>query len=104
MSQSEKPPVPVQTLSYADPGLRRREWIDRFRRVFHARQVTFAAGLAFALGAIGYAVGEQTNTLSETPVCAVIGGLLMGLAIPIPRYGLPRTRQGSPAPEEPDGN
>ena len=75
-------PVP---LGYADPILQRRQFLRVLWRTLHVRQLGFAAGLAFALGGFGYAVGDVTNTNSETPVCATVGGILVGLSIPIPR-------------------
>ena len=74
-------------LAYADPALRRQQRIDAargfLRQAFNIRQLVFAAGMALTLGSLGYAVGNYTRTLSETPVCTTIGGLLLGFAIPI---------------------
>jgi hypothetical protein len=86
MSQADKARAPVEPLSYADPALRRQQWFEVLGRTFHVRQIVFATGMALVLGALGYAAGDYTHTNSETPVCTAIGGLLMGLAVPIPRH------------------
>ena len=85
MTEGDRTP-PAPPLDYADPALRRAAWWETLGRTFHARQVVFACGMATALGALGYAAGDYTSTNSETPVVTAIGGLLMGLAVPIPRH------------------
>ncbi len=80
--ESLRPPV---QLGYADPVLQRRQLFQVLFRALHVRQVGFAAGLALASGGLGYAIGDLTNTNSETPVCMTAGGILVGLSIPIPR-------------------
>jgi hypothetical protein len=56
------------------------------RVVFHCvgglRQLVFAAGIACALGGLGVAV---TGSLGEGPLCMSVGGVLIGLAIPLRR-------------------
>jgi len=78
------------TLAYAEPALTQE---DRSRRAsFYVRsvlrgwrQIGFACGLAFVLGGAGYAIGDATNTNSETPCCMAFGGFLIGISIPLRR-------------------
>jgi len=78
----------VATLEYAGPATH-PTWgqraYNRFRRLGGWRQLALGVGCAFVTGAFGYAYGHRTHTLSETPVCAAIGGLLIGLSIPVNR-------------------
>lgn len=85
MTQTEPTPA-AQPLGYADSALRRMERREAFGREFHVRQLMFACGMALTLGAFGYAAGRYTRTNSETPFCTTMGGLLIGVAVPIPRH------------------
>ena len=81
-------PTPVAALEYARPSThltRGQRAFNRFHRLGGWRQLALGVGCAFVTGAFGYAYGHRMHTLSETPVCAAFGGLLIGLAIPVKR-------------------
>jgi hypothetical protein len=85
VTQTE-PTAAAQPLAYEDPDLRHLERREAFGREFHFRQLIFACGMALTLGGFGYAAGRYTRTNSETPFCTTMGGLLIGIAVPIPRH------------------
>jgi hypothetical protein len=66
----------------AASSIARRDARVVFHRIGGLRQLVFAAGMACALGGLGLAV---TGSLGEGPLCMSVGGVLIGLAIPLGR-------------------
>ncbi len=82
-----EPPKSVEPLNYAEPStgsLRVEKVMGFVRLVGGVRQILFAVGLAF----IGAGVGECDGYDGSGDAAAwfFFGGLLLGFAIPAPRW------------------
>lgn len=78
-------PKPVEPLNYAEPStgnLRMEKVMGYVRLAGGVRQILFAVGLA----CIGAGVGGLFDRSGDAAAWFFVGGLLLGLAIPAPRW------------------